>query len=286
VPVDDRERAQLVESHLDLARRAAAMIYPRVRRHMEFEELVALGNAGLAEAATRYDPDRGATFATFAWYRVQGTIVDALRRNTTLPRRVWARLVALRAASEYLEHRSERDAGAARTGTSPASGADALAAIKDAMSAIRTMYLTSLETLQEEKGFEPAADHVDPSLKIDVGRLSARLRTALERLPERERALVTKHYFEGKNLLEAGAELGISKSWASRLHGQAVERLRRYVDTDPAARSSRAGPVDQHSAPPFGGAARSGKAGPVDQHSAPPFGGAARSGKAGPVDDS
>ena len=35
-----------------------------------------------------------------------------------------------------------------------------------------------------------------------------------------------KHYWEGKNLLEAGEELGISKSWASRLHAQAVEALR------------------------------------------------------------
>ena len=41
---------------------------------------------------------------------------------------------------------------------------------------------------------------------------------------------MTKHYCEGKNLLEAGAELGISKSWASRLHAQAVERLRTIVD--------------------------------------------------------
>jgi RNA polymerase sigma factor for flagellar operon FliA len=41
---------------------------------------------------------------------------------------------------------------------------------------------------------------------------------------------MTKHYWEGKNLLEAGAELGMSKSWASRLHAQAVERLRIIVD--------------------------------------------------------
>ncbi len=52
----------------------------------------------------------------------------------------------------------------------------------------------------------------------------------MARLPERERALMKKHYWEGKNLLEAGEELGISKSWASRLHAQAVERLRSIVD--------------------------------------------------------
>src|SRR5687768_3420860 len=108
------------------------MIFPRVREHIEFEELVALANVGLADAAQRYDPDRGASFSTFAWYRVQGAIVDGLRKQTNLPRRVWAKLVALRAASDYLENRAERDVGAARTGAAPAEGADALAAVKSA----------------------------------------------------------------------------------------------------------------------------------------------------------
>ncbi|HEX5063662.1 MAG TPA: sigma-70 family RNA polymerase sigma factor, partial [Kofleriaceae bacterium] len=211
---------------------AAAMIYPRVKEHIEFDELVALGNAGLAEAATRYDPDRGASFSTFAWYRVQGAIVDGLRKSSNLPRRVWAKLVALRAASEYLEHRAERDAGAAQRGAKPPEREDALASVKSALSAIRTMYVTSLESMQDQ-GFDAA----DPDAKtagerIDVTRLSAKLRNALAALPEKERALVTKHYWEGKNLLEAGAELGISKSWASRLHAQAVDRLRVLVDAE------------------------------------------------------
>jgi RNA polymerase sigma factor FliA len=158
-------------------------------------------------------------------------VIDGLRSNTTLPRRVWARLVALRAASEYLEHRSEREAGAAQTGAQPPQGAEALSAIQQAMSAIRTMYLTSLEGLREQ-GFEPSADTAAPGEAIDTRRLSKRLVAALDKLPERERSLLTKHYWEGKNLLDAGKELGISKSWASRLHGQAVDRLRKYVDDD------------------------------------------------------
>jgi RNA polymerase sigma factor for flagellar operon FliA len=229
--VEPAERARLVERHLDLARKAAAMIYPRVREHVELDELVALGNAGLAEAAQRYEPDRGASFATFAWYRVQGSIVDGLRKMTQLPRRTWAKLIALRAAGEYLENRGQRDAGAAATGAKPAEGEQALADIKAAMAAIRTMYVTSLEAMQDQ-GFDPVGDQVTPGDKIDSTRLGAKLRAAIAGLPERERALMTKHYWEGKNLLEAGAELGISKSWASRMHAQAVERLRAAVDDD------------------------------------------------------
>lgn len=227
--MDEAERGRLIEAHLDVARRAAAMFHPRVREHVELDELIALANVGLADAARRYDPTRGASFATYAWYRVQGAIVDELRKQSQLPRRVWRQLVALRAASEYLEQRAERDLGAIRQGAAPAAGADALAAAKHALSAIRTMYLVSLDSLQEQ-GFDAAGSDPGADDRVHAGRVAARLREAVDALPERERALVTKHYFEGKNLLEAGAEIGISKSWASRLHAQAVERLRALVD--------------------------------------------------------
>jgi RNA polymerase sigma factor for flagellar operon FliA len=230
--VDGRARAQLVERHLDLVRRAAALIHPRVRDHVPYDELVALGNAGLVEAANRYDPARGVTFSTFAWYRVNGAIIDGLRQATHMPRRTWARLVALRAASEYLENRADRERGATERGTEPATGADALAGAQHAMSAIRTMYMISLEAMHDSgaatTGEAPAMPEMEA--RLDSARMAARLREAIARLPDKERALLTKYYWEDKNLLEAGSELGISKSWASRLHAQAVDRLRSVVD--------------------------------------------------------
>lgn len=230
--MDATERARLVERHLELAQRAARMIYPRVRSYVEFEELVALANVGLAEAAQRYAPERGASFNTFAWYRVQGAIIDGLRKATNLPRREWAKLVALRAASDYLEHRAERDAGAAQRGVEPPRGAEALAAVKQAMSAIKTMYVTSLEAMREN-GFDPASES-EPSARdgLERAEISKRLAAAFAALPKKERALMRMHYWEGKNLLEAGEELGMSKSWASRLHAQAVERLRGFLDEE------------------------------------------------------
>jgi RNA polymerase sigma factor for flagellar operon FliA len=176
---------QLVTRHLELARRAAGRIYPRVRGLVSFDELRALANAGLAEAAERYDPARGATFATFAWYRVHGAIFDGLRRS------------------------SQRRAVAPPARPPP--------------------QMVSLEALRD-RGFDAAGDGPGPADHIDHARRSARLRAAIAQLPEAPRAVVTKHYFEGKSLLEAGAELGVSKSWASRLHAQAVDRLRALID--------------------------------------------------------
>ena len=175
-----RDAYHLVARHLALARRAAGMVYPRVRGLISFDELRALANAGLAEAAARYDPARGASFATFAWYRIHGAIVDGLRRS------------------------------AEQRATTPAA-------------------VVSLEALRD-RGFDAAGDAPAPADRIDRARAVARLREAIAQLPDKPRKIVTKHYFEGKSLLQAGAELGLSKSWASRLHAQAVDRLRALID--------------------------------------------------------
>lgn len=44
-----------------------------------FEELVAIGNAALAELAPQYDPEQG-TFESFASKRVRGAMIDHLRK--------------------------------------------------------------------------------------------------------------------------------------------------------------------------------------------------------------
>ncbi len=55
------------------------------------------------------------------------------------------------------------------------------------------------------------------------GRRAAR--AAVEGRPEAERHLLVRHYFEGVSFDEAAKEIGLSKSWASRLHARAIEGL-------------------------------------------------------------
>jgi RNA polymerase sigma factor for flagellar operon FliA len=193
------DRSELAERHLDLAKKAASIYFPRVKAHIGYDDLVAMGRLGLAEAASRFDPAKGASFRTFAWYRVQGAILDGLRKETALPRAVWARIVALRATAGYLEAQAER-AHAAKDAAAAATTADKLREVKAALGAIRTMYTISIHQLEPD------------SLRAN------------ETAGERE--LIHKHYVEGKTLLDAGIEMGLSKSWASRLHARAVDQLR------------------------------------------------------------
>ncbi len=223
--MDDAERAALATSHLDLPRRAAAIIYPRVREYIDLDELVGLGNLGLTEAAGRYDPASGASFRTYAWYRVHGAILDGVRRMANLPRRVWARITALTASAAYLEAAASR-ATVARDTAGAATTADQLRAVQTALGAIRTMFRVSLDGPAQT--IAHPGDGADRAL--DRAQQATKLHAALARLPERERILLHAHYVDGKTLLDAGAELGMSKSWASRLHARAIDRLRELLD--------------------------------------------------------
>ena len=53
---------------------------------------------------------------------------------------------------------------------------------------------------------------------------------AIKKLPRKMRELLEKHYFQNKTLKEAGAEMNLSKSWASRLHDRAIARLSTYCE--------------------------------------------------------
>ena len=59
---------------------------------------------------------------------------------------------------------------------------------------------------------------------------SKRVKAALKILPEREYKLVTGFYFGDQTLEEIGQTMGISKSWASRLHARALSRLRHALE--------------------------------------------------------
>jgi RNA polymerase sigma factor for flagellar operon FliA len=48
---------------------------------------------------------------------------------------------------------------------------------------------------------------------------------AITALPEQEGVLIRRHYLEGERFDHVAAELGLSKSWASRLHTRAIGRL-------------------------------------------------------------
>jgi RNA polymerase sigma factor for flagellar operon FliA len=219
------ERDRLIEQHLSLVQAIAGKLKRTLGRSIDFEDLVGYGSKGLVEAAERFDARQGTSFSTFAYYRIRGAMLDGLRTMGWYSRSDYARYRAEERANEYLQNAAERAGAGQSAAGAAASRPDAGAALNDIaelLGGVAAVHITSLEaaaTMVDERLAPPDED----AERRETG---ARLRAAIARLPEKERRLMELYYYSEKNLEEAGAELGLSKSWACRLHARAVSLLR------------------------------------------------------------
>jgi RNA polymerase sigma factor for flagellar operon FliA len=231
------QRNQLIEQHLALVQAIAGKLKRNLGRALDFEDLVGYGCKGLVEAAERFDPGQGTAFTTFAYYRIRGAMLDGLRTMGWYSRTDYARYRAEERAHQYLQNLADRAGAAEGAAANVPGGAaaqkpdagTALGEIAEILAGVATVHITSLEaaaTIVDER--LPPADE-----NVERRQTAARLRTAIGRLPQQERRLMELYYFGDKNLEEAGAELGITKSWACRLHARAVTLLRAALEEAP-----------------------------------------------------
>jgi RNA polymerase sigma factor for flagellar operon FliA len=77
-----------------------------------------------------------------------------------------------------------------------------------------------------ESGESDFVDHAAIGPQVVANReVEQRLHQLIDELPNQVAMLIRTIYFEGATLDRAATQLGISKSWASRLHARALEQL-------------------------------------------------------------
>jgi RNA polymerase sigma factor for flagellar operon FliA len=204
--------------HQDLVERVVRRLIRELDLSCDPDDLRAWGQQGVLEAKARFDPARGVRFSTFAYYRVRGAVLDGVRKQGWIRRRAYAKLKALEAADSVAEPASEAEA------TSASTSAHARAVqLGDVLGKISAAYLLAAVGQGEESAPET------PEALVDAAELRDVVQRDLHKLPERERVLVHAVYFDGVTIEEAGVRLGLSKSWASRMHAKALERLRKSL---------------------------------------------------------
>ena len=74
---------------------------------------------------------------------------------------------------------------------------------------------------------DPAPDRLDdPVEAFEVDEMNVRLADAVNRVPERERLVLTLYYYEGLTLSEIGDVLGVTESRACQIHTKGILQLR------------------------------------------------------------
>lgn len=212
-------KLQILEKYGPYVRSLAAQVRKQFNSQFELDELIGWGQIGLLEAAERYDARVGAHFLTFAHYRIKGAIYDGLRKMGVLK----GGAATAERANAYMTNLSDRGGAGGR------SIDDDVREISGAVTGLAMVFATSLEA---GEGLEVFDEALPADEKIQLEQMRRRVRTAVEKLPEKERKLLQGYYFQNKTLEEAGAEIGQSKSWASRLHARAVETLKQLLEED------------------------------------------------------
>jgi RNA polymerase sigma factor for flagellar operon FliA len=214
-----REDEQFIREYEGFVRGIALQTRAQLGLDAAMEDLVAFGFQGLLEARARFDASKGVQFKAFAYYRVRGAVLDGVRAMARLPRRAYARLKA----AEALDRFAESTAQGRATTEQPPNVESNLRAIDAILGRVAAAYTVAVSHEDATLG---AGSPEEALLREERAQ---RMRAALASLPERERRIIQGHYFEGRRFDEVSAELGISKSWGSRVHAHALDLLRRAL---------------------------------------------------------
>ena len=218
-------RQELMQEGQGLVISLASKIHRSIPIRIDIDDLIAYGELGLAEAARDFDPSQGTRFTTFAYYRVRGAIYDGLSKMSWTSRARWNRLRFERMANETLAEES-----AAAGDASLESEAKWL---RDVTEKLGVVFFASRSDDGSSGGIRDSTieDEDAPSGPAIVAQqeIVEKLQQLVNSLPRVEQRLISAVYFEGATLQDAAKSLGISKSWASRLHAKTLEQLGRAL---------------------------------------------------------
>jgi RNA polymerase sigma factor for flagellar operon FliA len=207
----------LVEQYRSFVTALAKKILRSLPSFVELEDLEGYGQIGLIEASRRFDPTRGVQFKTFAYYRIRGAIYDGIRKMAWFEKDPNAAVTFDAAANEVLSDA----AGSQRTDRTGTLEDD----IEQTRSTIVRLAGARLLSIDHESIGEIADPGQDPEAAAAIRRAAQLLRESVALLDEKERSVIEDYYFHHKTLEEAGARLGLSKSWTCRVHARALKNL-------------------------------------------------------------
>lgn len=231
-------RDRLIVHYSPLVKFVAGRVGVGLPRNVDKGDLVSNGIFGLIDAIEKFEPERGFKFETYAINRIKGAILDELRALDWVPRSVRSRAREIERSVVELEHRLKRTPSDEELAKHMNVRIDDL---QDHLAEISTLGLVALdEVLGPDTGSSLGdmvadASGLSPEQAFQKEETRRILADAINRLPDRERLVLTLYYFEGLTLAEVGDVLGVTESRVCQIHAKSVMSLRNRM-TEPTFR--------------------------------------------------
>ncbi len=233
-PGDNRQdRDALVLEHLPQVKRIVQRIAAHLPASVDRDDLINAGIIGLIQSAERYDPTRENTFMTYAQVRVRGAVLSELRARDYLSRPARKRLRELEDTYCHLEQKNDGDVGDEMLAEAMGLSLEEVYDIRSraCLSFIRLEDLGLLSQKEKTSAFREIADirAVDAFENAQFKEVFNSLSQEIEKLPEKERMVISLYYADELTMKEIGKVLDITESRVSQIHASVILRLRRQL---------------------------------------------------------
>ncbi|MEG3640140.1 FliA/WhiG family RNA polymerase sigma factor [Magnetococcus sp. PR-3] len=227
-------REEIILKYAPLVRYVAGRISMKLPQSVDLDDLYQVGVMGLIDAVSKFDPDRGIKFQTYAEFRIRGAILDELRAIDWVPRQLRQNASQIQEAYNQLEAKFGRPAEDVEV-------ADHLGitiqTFHEQIDQVRGISIVSFEDIRpnsDDEEWDVLEVLADPSVQdpveaIGLMELRHAMADAIDSLPEKERLVVTLYYFEELTMNEIGEVLGLTESRISQLHSKAALRMRARI---------------------------------------------------------
>jgi RNA polymerase sigma-B factor len=227
---DARVRDGLVERALPLAHQIARRY---VRTGDQFDDVLQVARLGLVKAVSRFDPDRGVAFSTYAVPTMVGEIKRHFRDtgwSVHVPRSLQERVLKVEQAEKTLSGRLGRAPTVGELAELLELDQEEVLAAMEAGSAYEARSLDAPAPTEEDEG-RTYADTLGRGedryeLVEDLSAVSAAVRC----LPARERRILHMRFMEDMTQSEIAGRIGVSQMQVSRLLRRALTQLREVAD--------------------------------------------------------
>lgn len=226
----ERARHELILHYRSLVVKIAASIGQRLPQHVDKEDLISYGYIGLMDAIEKFDPSLGFKFKTYAGLRINGQIVDELRKLDWVPRSVHSQTRDWREAYAALETRLQRVPTDAELAASMGISEKALADSRSEASLVKVLALDAIVETDAELAPTLISQLHDrsesPDGEFQIESIKTTVAAAMSVLPQRESIVLALYYVESLTLSDIGRLLGVTESRVCQMHTRAMTQVR------------------------------------------------------------
>lgn len=223
-------RELLILQYASLVDQIAYKIKNRVPQHVDFEELRSVGYIGLIESIDRYDDSKNVPFKVYAEIRINGAMLDYLRKEDWLPRGLRQQLKKMQQAKQELHAQGKEITEYALAEMLQISLDDMHTLIMESqMKQVRSsdaVFSDSDAVLLEDMLTEDSVATIDMLIASES---IEKVQEAINQLSDREREILEGYYFDGKNLRQIGLEMGVTESRVCQIRKTALESIRKIL---------------------------------------------------------